>query len=143
MVTSVEVAGQELLKGAIVGGFVLNPTESEINKIEIDVACRRGLYYANDNGGLSEKTVQWRVDARLIDDEDNALGNWFSLATENLTSSTVNGVYRTYAYSVPKGRYEVRATRLDDNAPDTNCAGFPPKVMWCRTKTTEMSHCWP
>ena len=114
VVTSAEVAGQELLKGVIVGGFVLNPTESEINKIEIDVACQRGLYYANDNGGLSEKTVQWRVDARLIDDEDNALGDWFTLATETLTDSTVNGVYRTYAYSVAQGRYEVRATRLDD-----------------------------
>lgn len=114
VVTSAEVAGQELLKGAIVGGFVLNSTESEINKIEIDVACQRGLYYANDNGGLSEKTVQWRVDARLIDDEDNALGDWFTLATETLTGSTVNGVYRTYAYSVAQGRYEVRATRLDD-----------------------------
>lgn len=114
VVTSAEVAGQELLKGVIVGGFVLNPTESEINKIEIDVACQRGLYYANDNGGLSEKTVQWRVDARLIDDEDNALGDWFTLATETLAGSTVNGVYRTYAYSVAQGRYEVRATRLDD-----------------------------
>ena len=114
VVTSAEVAGQELLKGVIVGGFVLNPTESEINKIEIDVACQRGLYYANDNGGLSEKTVQWRVDARLIDDEDNALGDWFTLATETLTGSTVNGIYRTYAYSVAQGRYEVRATRLDD-----------------------------
>lgn len=114
VVTSAEVAGQELLKGVIVGGFVLNPTKSEINKIEIDVACQRGLYYANDNGVLSEKTVQWRVDARLIDDEDNALGDWFTLATETLTGSTVNGVYRTYAYSVARGRYEVRATRLDD-----------------------------
>ena len=114
VVTSAEVAGQELLKGVIVGGFALNPTESEINKIEIDVACQRGLYYANDNGGLSEKTVQWRVDARLIDDEDNALGDWFTLATETLTGSTVNGIYRTYAYSVAQGRYEVRATRLDD-----------------------------
>lgn len=114
VVTSAEVAGQELLKGVIVGGFVLNSTESEINKIEIDVACQRGLYYANENGGLSEKTVQWRVDARLIDDEDNALGDWFTLATETLTDSTVNGVYRTYAYSVARGRYEVRATRLDD-----------------------------
>lgn len=114
VVTSAEVAGQELLKDAIVGGFVLNPTESKINKIEIDVACQRGLYYANDNGGLSEKTVQWRVDARLIDDEDNALGDWFTLATETLTDATVNGIYRTYAYSVARGRYEVRATRLDD-----------------------------
>ena len=131
VVTSAEVAGQELLKGVIVGGFVLNSTESEINKIEIDVACQRGLYYANDNGGLSEKTVQWRVDARLIDDEDNALGDWFTLATETLTGSTVNGVYRTYAYSVARGRYEVRATRLDDKD-DSSRSGH--ELRWISAK---------
>ena len=136
VVTSAEVAGQELLKGVIVGGFVLNPTESEINKIEIDVACQRGLYYANDNGGLSEKTVQWRVDARLIDDEDNALGDWFALATETLTGSTVNGVYRTYAYSVARGRYEVRATRLDDKD-DSSRSGH--ELRWISAKGYVMS----
>lgn len=131
VVTSAEVAGQELLKDVIVGGFVLNPTESEINKIEIDVACQRGLYYANDNGGLSEKTVQWRVDARLIDDEDNALGDWFTLATETLTGSTVNGIYRTYAYSVARGRYEVRATRLDDK---DDCSRSGHELRWISAK---------
>ena len=50
VVTSNEVAGQELLKGTTCGPFVLNPTESVINKIEIDVAFQRGCYYANDNG---------------------------------------------------------------------------------------------
>ena len=114
VVTSAEVAGQELLKDMISGGFVLNPSESVVNKIEIDVACQRGLYYANDSGGLNSKTVQWRVDARLIDDEDTALGDWFTLGTESLTGATVNGIYRTYTYSVSQGRYEVRATRLDD-----------------------------
>lgn len=131
VVTSAEVAGQELLKGVIVGGFVLNPTESEINKIEIDVACQRGLYYANDNGGLSEKTVQWRVDARLIDDEDNAFGDWFTLATETLTGSTVNGIYRTYTYSVAQGRYEVRTTRLDDKD-DSSRSGH--ELRWISAK---------
>ncbi len=136
VVTSAEVAGQELLKGVIVGGFVLNPTKSEINKIEIDVACQRGLYYANDNGVLSEKTVQWRVDARLIDDEDNALGDWFTLATETLTGSTVNGVYRTYAYSVARGRYEIRATRLDDKD-NSSRAGH--ELRWISAKGYVMS----
>lgn len=131
VVTSAEVAGQELLKDVIVGGFVLNSTESEINKIEIDIACQRGLYYANDNGGLSEKTVQWRVDARLIDDEDNALGDWFTLATETLTGSTVNGIYRTYAYSVARGRYEVQATRLDDKD-DSSRSGH--ELRWISAK---------
>lgn len=114
VVTSAEVAGQELLKDTVCGPFVLNPTESEIERIEIDVACQRGLYYANDSGGLNTKSVQWRIDARKIDDEDNALGDWFTLGTETIAANTVNGIYRTFGYSVAQGRYEVRATRLDD-----------------------------
>ncbi len=113
VVTSTEVAGQELLKDQITGPFVLNPAETVVNKIEIDVAFQRGCYYANDSGGMNNKTIQWRVDARLIDDEDNALGDWFTLGSESITSNSHNGIYKTYSYSVATGRYEVRATRLD------------------------------
>ena len=118
VVTSNEVAGQELLKDTICGPFVLNPTESVINKIEIDVAFQRGCYYANDNGTMANKTIQWRIDARRIDDEDNALGDWVTLGTESITSNNHNAMYQTYTYSVTTGRYEVRATRLD--AKDTS-----------------------
>ena len=131
VVTSAEVAGQELLKGTVCGPFVLNPTESEIDRIEIDIACQRGLYYANDSGGLNTKSVQWRIDARKIDDEDNALGDWFTLGTETISANTVNGIYRTFDYSVAKGRYEVRATRLDDK--DTSSrAGH--ELRWASAK---------
>ena len=131
VVTSAEIAGQELLKGTISGGFVLNPTETVVNKIEIDIACQRGLYYANDSGGLENKTVQWRVDARLIDDEDKALGSWFTLGTESVTDATVNGIYKTYTYTVTKGRYEVRATRLDDKD-NSSRAGH--EIRWVSAK---------
>lgn len=110
---------------------MLNPTESVINKIEIDVAFQRGCYYANDNGGMDNKTIQWRVDARLIDDEDNALGDWFVLGSESLTSNSHNGIYKTYTYSVTTGRYEVRATRLD--VEDTSSrAGH--EIRWASVK---------
>ena len=131
VVTSPEVAGQELLKNSTIGPFVLNPTETVIDKIEIDVACQKGLYYANDSGGLNTKSVQWRVDARLIDDEDNALGSWFTLGTETISAATVNGIYRTFSYAVTSGRYEVRATRLDDK--DTSSrAGH--ELRWASAK---------
>ena len=107
VVTSNEVAGQELLKDTICGPFVLNPTESVINKIEIDVAFQRGCYYANDNGTMANKTIQWRIDARQIDDEDKALGDWVTLGTESITSNNHNAMYKTYTYSVTTGRYEL------------------------------------
>lgn len=113
VVTSAEVAGQELLKDEVCGGFVLNPAETVVSKIEIDVAFQRGLYYANDSGGLEAKSVSWQVEARLIDNEDRLLGEWFVLGTESVSASSVNGIYKTYAYAVTEGRYEVRARRLD------------------------------
>lgn len=131
VVTSNEVAGQELIKGTICGPFVLNPTESVINKIEIDMAFQRGCYFAKDDGTMGDKTIQWRVDARLIDDEDNALGDWFTLGTESLTSNNHNAMYRTYTYSVAQGRYEVRATRLDDKDESAR-AGH--EIRWATAK---------
>lgn len=131
VVTSAEVAGQELLKNQITGPFVLNPAETVINKIEIDVAFQRGCYYANDNGGMDNKTIQWRIAARSIDDEDNALGNWVTLGTESITSNNHNAMYKTYTYSVSTGRYEVRSTRLD--AKDTSSrAGH--EIRWASAK---------
>lgn len=131
VVTSNEVAGQELLKGTTCGPFVLNPTESVINKIEIDVAFQRGCYYANDNGSMGNKTIQWQVEARLIDDEDKALGGWFTLGSESLTSNNHNAMYRTYSYTVAQSRYEVRATRLDDKD-ETARAGH--EIRWGAAK---------
>lgn len=131
VVTSAEIAGQELLKGEICGPFVLNPAETKINKIEIDVAFQRGCYYANDSGGLSSKTIKWQLEARLVDDNDSPLGEWFALGTESITEATHNGIYKTYTYDVPEGRYEIRATRLDDK--DTSSrAGH--EIRWSSAK---------
>lgn len=108
-----EIAGQELLKDEYVGGFVVNPEDTQINKISIDVVMSAGLYYANDSGGLSEKSIQWQIEARTIDDEGNALDDWFVLGTETYSAAQNKPIRLTYNYSVDMGRYEVRATRLD------------------------------
>lgn len=113
VVTSSEIAGQELLKDLVCGPFVLNPSETEVNVIEIDMAFQRGIYYANDNGTMGNLTITWRVEARKIDDEDNPLGGWIVLGTESVTSNSHNGIYKTYKYSVSAGSYELRATRTD------------------------------
>lgn len=114
VVMAPEIAGQELLKDEYVGGFVVNPEDTQINKISIDVVMSAGLYYANDSGGLSEKSIQWQIEARTIDDEGNALDDWFVLGTETYSAAQNKRIRLTYNYSVDMGRYEVRATRLDD-----------------------------
>lgn len=137
VITSAEVAGQELLKGTICGPFVLNPAETMITKIEVDMAFQRGCYYANDSGGLSSKTIQWKVEARSIDDEDAPLGEWYVLGEESITESTHNAIYKTYAYNVPAGRYEIRATRVD-NKDTSSRSGH--EIRWVTAKGFVLSN---
>ena len=127
VVTAPEVAGQELLAGNWAGGFAINPADSEVTHIGIDVLLPRGLYYANDAGGLDSRSASWKVEARSIDAEGDPLNDWFTLGNESLTAATTTPQRRTYLYHVAAGRYEVRAARLDGK--DTNSrAGH--EVRW-------------
>lgn len=115
--TSGEVAGQEAT-GTALGPFVANAATTVANRLAIDVVCPRGLYYANDSGGLDAKSVSFTSEARAIDDDGVAIGSWFTLGTEGITAATTTPQRRSYSYAVPDGRYEVRLTRNDTK--DTN-----------------------
>jgi hypothetical protein len=127
VVTAPEVAGQELLAGTWTGGFAINPADSEVTHIGIDILLPRGLYFANDAGGLDSRSASWKVEARAIDAEGDPLNDWFALGSESLTAATTTPQRLSYKYPVTAGRYEVRATRLDGK--DTNSrAGH--EVRW-------------
>lgn len=113
VVMAAEIAGQELMKDEYTGGFIVNPEDTKIDKIGVDIVMTAGLYYANDSGGLSSKTIQWKVEARTVDDSGNPLGDWFELGSETYSAAQNKPIRLTYNYSVAMGRYEVRATRLD------------------------------
>jgi len=113
VVTAAEVAGQELLAGVWIGGFALNPQETQATHIGIDILLPRGLYFANDAGGLDARTATWTIAARRIDDEGDPQGDWASLGTESLTLATSTPQRLTFSYPVTPGRFEVRATRVD------------------------------
>ena len=114
VVTAPEVAGQELLAGTWTGGFAINPADSAVTHIGIDILLPRGLYYANDAGGLDSRSAHWKIEARAIDAEGDPLGEWFTLGSESLTAATSTPQRLSYKYPIAAGRYEVRATRLDD-----------------------------
>jgi len=122
VITAPEVAGQELLSagdgGGFVGSFTANPTGTSAAHIGIDVIFPRGLYYANDGGGLDARSIQWEVQARAIDDDGLAVGNWATLGTESYSAATNTAQRQSFKYVVIPGRYEVRMVRLD--AKDTS-----------------------
>jgi len=122
VITRTEVASQEL-KGTneqegdgYVGPFVLNPVDTLAHKVGIDVACPRGLYYANDSGTLSSRSVSWVVECRQIDEDDQPVGSgdWVTLGSETLTDAKNSVIRKTYNYDLPShDRYEVRLRRTN------------------------------
>lgn len=117
-----EVAGQELTapndlgssETGWIGPFVSASAETTATRIGIDIVFARGLYYANDSGGLDSRSASWVVEARLIDDDGLAIGDWQQLASESHSAATNTPIRLSYRYTVTPGRYEVRLKRTDN-----------------------------
>lgn len=118
VVTAPEVAGQELIAGTYVGPFASNGAGLKTYRIGVDIICPKGLFFADDDGELDPKTVQWMVEARKISDTGASIGSWFLLGIESITLAQNSAVRRSYTYNVTAARYEIRVQRLDTK--DTN-----------------------
>ncbi len=126
VVTAPEIAGQELIGAndreagddGWIGPFTANPAGTRATEIGIDVVMPRGLYYANDNGSFSARTVEWAIEARAVDDEGEATGDWIAVASESVTAAENTPRRKSYRYTVAAGRYEVRARRTNDKSGD-------------------------
>ena len=140
VVTAPEIAGQELIgvndreagEDGWVGPFTANPAGTDATGIGIDVVMPRGLYYANDNGSFSARTVEWAVEARAVDDEGAATGDWIAVASESVTAAENTPQRKSYRYTVTSGRYEVRLRRTNDKSGDAR-AGH--EIRWGGLKT--------
>jgi len=111
VVTSVEAAGQLAENGTWLGPYVANGAATTANTLAVDVVCPRGLYYANDSGGLSSVSITFTVEARAIDDDGVALGAYSTLGTHTLSGATSTAQRYSFRYPVAAGRYEVRLQR--------------------------------
>ncbi len=140
VVTAPEIAGQELIganerdegEDGWVGPFTANPAGTRATVIGIDVVMPRGLYYAANDGSLSNRTIEWEVEARAVDDEGEASGDWLEIASESVTAATNTPQRKSYRYTVDAGRYEVRARRTNDKSGDAR-AGH--EIRWGGLKT--------
>lgn len=130
--TSGEVSGQEMTTSTVIGPFVANNAGTTATKIAVDVVCPRGLYYANDDGSLSSKSITFTVEARAINDDGVAVGSWATLATETVSAATTTPQRYTFRYPVTAGRYEVKVTRTDTKDTSTR-AGH--EMVWAGLRT--------
>ncbi|ABE50948.1 host specificity factor TipJ family phage tail protein [Methylobacillus flagellatus] len=108
--TAPEVAGQEL-ENTWTGGFPACGASQQLNAIAVDIVAPRGLYYANDQGGLTARSVTVAVEARLIDTDGNPLDEWQTLGVETFSAASQTVIRNSYRYEVTPGRYEVRVQR--------------------------------
>lgn len=119
VITSIEVSGQEALTSTALGPFVANDAGTDASALAVDVVMPRGMYYANDDGGLSPVTIAWTVQAQEIDDDGVAIGSWVTLGTHSKTLATSTPQRYSYKYGVAKGRYQVKLTRTDTKQTDS------------------------
>ena len=110
-----------------IGPFTANPAGTRATGIGIDVVMPRGLYYANDDGSFSNRTVEWEVEARAVDDDGIAIGEWFAVASESVTAAENTPQRKSYRYTVTAGRYEVKVRRTNDKSGDAR-AGH--EIRW-------------
>ena len=136
VVTAPEVAGQELLStsnnGDWIGPFTANPADTQAERLSIDILLPRGLYYANDTGGLETRSLSWRIEAQAIDDSGEPLGDWFVLGEESHSAATNTALRFTFDYPVTPGRYAARAIRLDNK---DNSARAGHELRWGALKS--------
>lgn len=95
----------------ISGPFVMNDVETQINRIEVDLAFSQGLFENMAEGELGEATIRWVIEYRLINDEGDSIGSWQTLTDETFSLATNTPQRYTRAANVPFGRYQIRGRR--------------------------------
>lgn len=116
--TALEVANIELLGPneedytGVSGPFTLNPFESPVHRLAVDVSFPQGLFSLSDKGKLESQSVELLFEYRLIDVDGLPLGAWTTLSNPTVTRSDNTPQRVTFQKSVAAGRYEVRGRRV-------------------------------
>ncbi len=127
IVNNIEAANQELLPLKIVR-FVVVPRGRQAIALGVDIALPRGL--------TASLSVTWRVQALLINEYEQPLGAWETLADETYSTASAIPVRLSYSYSVAAGRYKLRIYRTDIRSTDPNTAHDMALIgLTCETET--------
>lgn len=116
-----------LVIGDALGGFIANGAGTLATALSYDVVLPRGLYYANDTGGLNDVSVSFVGQYRSIDDDGLPLGSWVTGLTQTITLKTTTPQRFSYRVGVASGRYEARFARTNLKQTDTR---YGNDVVW-------------
>ena len=119
------------------GPFAACAPSSATDRIGIDIAFPRGLFFNEADGSLTAKSAAWRVEAQKVNGAGTPLGGWITVADETFnatagfanvstTGTFMGGGYEattdinssltvSYRYTLPaSARWQIRVTRTDD-----------------------------
>lgn len=120
--TSAEAGGQEIfapneddyVAPGWVGPFPANPAGTDAYQLQVDVIMPKGLYQAEDDGGIGSVSITVEIEYREIDDAGAPLGSFQAFTAPFpyvFTMTTTTPQRRTLSVDVAPGRYEVRMRR--------------------------------
>lgn len=120
--TSDEAGGQEIfapneedyVAPGWVGPFPANPAGTDAYQLQVDVILPKGLYQAEEDGGIGSVSITIEIEYREIDDAGAPLGSFQPFTSPFpyvFTMTTTTPQRRTLSVDVPEGRYEVRMRR--------------------------------
>lgn len=104
-ITSADVSGVEMKPLDNVGPYTACPPERTVDRIGVDIALPKGL--------TLESSMEWIAEARLVNDDDQPLAEWFTLGSHTYGTDSNIPVRLTNEYDVDPGRYQVRVRRTD------------------------------
>jgi len=128
VITATEVSGQTMVYNVWVGPFVATAPQQTATVIEIDIVFPYGLM-----GPTPNYNVGWQVQARPVNDFEQAIGPWKTLAQESYAQANDKPIRLTYTYNVPEARYQVRTRRITTRT--TNPAE-PHDIAWAGLRCT-------
>lgn len=105
--TSATIAVSNVTIHSYVGPYTINTADG--NALAVDYVTPRGLYFANDDGSLAQRSVIVSAYARLV----GSTGAWMLLGTETLTAATATPQRKSYKYTVAAGSYQVKVRRTN------------------------------
>ena len=116
-----------------IGPFTAAPPDTETNLIQVDMLFPRGVYAADELGNITALTLQWTVEARVIDDNGVPAGPYFVLAYDFYTGATLAPLRISNTWAPPtNARHQVRVQRTD--AKSTN-ARDAHEIAWAGLKS--------
>lgn len=109
--TQSDVTGLTLEPDSVVGWHTAVPRGHKADAIELDIAFQQ-LVTIDSGGNDLDRTVEIRVEAQLVDDDDIAFGDVIELQTLSFTAATRSALRSSHKWFVIPGRWRVRLTRL-------------------------------